>query len=306
MTELLITRGLPGCGKTTFARKWVEEDRAHRARVNRDDIRQMVDEGLYVQNITEPRIVVARNAMILRLLKAGVSVINDDTNLPQRVARDLAKLAQQAGADFQVHDMTNVPLEIALEQNNYRQDKDPLDESVILDMYNRFVKGGRYPMPEVVLDGPESDATALTPYVAVEGTPKAILVDIDGTAALKGARSPFDETRVHEDRPNERVIEQVQVYYAAGYRVIFMSGRTEGCRDATEEWLEKNVKVYYDDLFMRPSGDGRKDSVVKAELFDTHVRPYYDVRAVLDDRNQVVDMWRSLGLFCAQVAPGNF
>lgn len=31
-----------------------------------------------------------------------------------------------------------------------------------------------------------------------------------------------------------------------------------------------------------------------------------DVTAVFDDRNQVVDMWRGMGLRCYQVAPGNF
>ena len=45
MTALVITRGLPGSGKTTYARAWVAEDREHRARVNRDDIRQMLGDS---------------------------------------------------------------------------------------------------------------------------------------------------------------------------------------------------------------------------------------------------------------------
>jgi hypothetical protein len=50
----------------------------------------------------------------------------------------------------------------------------------------------------------------------------------------------------------------------------------------------------------------RKDSVVKQELFDEHIRDIYDVVAVYDDRQQVVDMWRAMGIDCFQVAPGNF
>lgn len=42
------------------------------------------------------------------------------------------------------------------------------------------------------------------------------------------------------------------------------------------------------------------------ELFDRHARDEYRVLVVLDDRKQVVDMWRSLGLTCLQVAEGNF
>ena len=57
---------------------------------------------------------------------------------------------------------------------------------------------------------------------------------------------------------------------------------------------------------MRPAGDRRRDSIVKAELFDRKVRDEYRVLVVLDDRKQVVDMWRSLGLTCLQVAEGDF
>ena len=37
-----------------------------------------------------------------------------------------------------------------------------------------------------------------------------------------------------------------------------------------------------------------------------HIEPFYDVLCVLDDRDQVVRMWRHRGLTCLQVAPGNF
>ena len=57
---------------------------------------------------------------------------------------------------------------------------------------------------------------------------------------------------------------------------------------------------------MRKGGDKRIDSIVKKELYRKYIEPFYRVKLVLDDRNQVVDMWRDLGLPCWQVAPGNF
>lgn len=57
---------------------------------------------------------------------------------------------------------------------------------------------------------------------------------------------------------------------------------------------------------MRPEGDIRKDSIVKREIFENYIRDYYNIQFVLDDRNQVVEMWRSLGLKCLQVAEGDF
>lgn len=303
MTELLITRGLPGCGKTTYARAWVAADREHRARVNRDDIRAMLDDGQFVKGVTEPRILAARDAAILSLLVKGVDTICDDTNLPQRTARDLAKLAKRAGAGLTVVDLTGVPLATCLERNAARTDKHPVPADAIRDMHARYLAGRAFPLP--LPEESADQADDLVPYEPKPGTPRAVLVDIDGTAALMVARSPFDETRVHEDRPNAPVITAVRAMSLAGHRVVFVSGRTDGCRDATEKWLAEHVDVPFT-LHMRAAGDGRKDSIVKAELFDAHIRDRYDVAFVIDDRRQVVDMWRSLGLTVLQCADGNF
>ena len=70
------------------------------------------------------------------------------------------------------------------------------------------------------------------------------------------------------------------------------------------ELAAKGVK--YDELWMRAAGDQRGDDVVKAELFDAHVRHRFLVRVVLDDRDRVVAVWRRLGLTCWQVDYGDF
>jgi tRNA uridine 5-carbamoylmethylation protein Kti12 len=144
---LLITRGLPASGKTTMARAWVTDDREHRARVNRDDLRSMLDHGEFVQGVTEPRVLAVRDAAILSLLRKGLGVICDDTNLPQRTACDLARLAKQAGADFHVIDLTHVPLEECLARDAARADKTPVGETVIRDMHARFLAGHPMPLP---------------------------------------------------------------------------------------------------------------------------------------------------------------
>lgn len=301
MTKLVITRGLPGSGKSTWARQWVSEDPKHRAEVNRDLLRAMMHGG-YAD--AEVQVTVARDAAIRDLLKQGVDVVCSDTNLPQRTVRDLLKIAHRAGAAFEVHDMTNVGIDLCVYRNAKRTDKDPVPVSVIKDMYERYIKGKGYPLPMPVQeDGQVTDPDFVE---RVPGLPRAVLVDIDGTVALKGARSPFDESRVHEDRPNQRVIDVVHALYLSGETIIFMSGRTEDCKAATEEWLNEHVGVAYAGLYMRRDR-GIKDSIVKRQLFDKYIRGNYNVTAVLDDRDQVVRMWREeLGLTCLQVAEGNF
>ena len=79
----------------------------------------------------------------------------------------------------------------------------------------------------------------------------------------------------------------------------------EKTRKDTETWLKQN-KVPYSKLFLRKTGDNRRDASVKKEIYNTEILPYYNVNFVLDDRNQVVAMLRELGLTVFQVAEGNF
>lgn len=139
--------------------------------------------------------------------------------------------------------------------------------------------------------------------------PKAIIVDIDGTIAdmqkgVPGKRSPFDWDRVGEDFPNENVIDIVFAL-SMKYEIIIVSGRDEICESETMKWLEDNG-VPCDELFMRRHNDNRPDHWIKREIYETKIAQHWNVIAVLDDRDKVVDMWRALGLTCLQVADGNF
>jgi hypothetical protein len=57
---------------------------------------------------------------------------------------------------------------------------------------------------------------------------------------------------------------------------------------------------------MRTEGDHRSDDIVKKEIYEKRIAPWYDVVAVFDDRDKVVKMWRDLGLLCCQVYYGDF
>lgn len=113
-------------------------------------------------------------------------------------------------------------------------------------------------------------------------------------------------SRVSDDLPNHAVITAVRAMHAFGHHIVFCSGRTDDGREATERWLGRHVGVPYEALFMRRFGDTRRDAVVKAEIFEREIRHRWAITGVFDDRNQVVKMWRSLGLTVFQVAEGNF
>lgn len=300
MTELVVMRGLPGVGKTHFAKTWVTES-VDRARINRDDFRSMMHDGIWIKGETERQVIIARDAAIEALLRRGISVINDDTNLPTRSIRDLRRIANKTESEFKVVDMTDAPLDLVLRQNHNRDDKRPVDDEVITDYYRRFIMNNTYPLP-LPDDAPDPGFSRYTPNPAL---PKAVIVDIDGTVTIRGFRGPFEEDKIHLDFPNLPVVDVVQKLQSLGYKILFVSGRTDGCYDETKRWLERKVcAVNY--LWMRPAGDYRKDSIVKNEIFEKHISSEFDVRFVLDDRDQVVKMWREKGLACFQVAEGNF
>jgi tRNA uridine 5-carbamoylmethylation protein Kti12 len=154
MSTLVITRGLPASGKTTYARKWVAEDRAGRARTNRDDLRQMLDEGIYDGLRTERRVMAARDGMIRALLTRSVDVICDDTNLDGSTVSELRSIAISCGAEFEVVSLLGVPLEECLARNAARTDKPPVPEQWIREQHALHIAPPFVPAPCCPADEP--------------------------------------------------------------------------------------------------------------------------------------------------------
>jgi predicted kinase len=303
MSTLIITRGLPASGKTTHARRWVNADPRTRIRLNRDELRRMLhaDTGQTTNGLQENLITKIQHDTARQALRSGVDVIVDDTNLRGRTAADWATLADVVGAQFEVVDLTHVDVKEALRRNYARPWEQQVPDGVIETMNEKFLNGRPLPHPTPR----QTDTSEWIPYAADPALPTAYLVDIDGTVAIKGDRDIYDGSKAHLDTVNEPVAEVIRSLSADGHRMVFMSGRSDEHRGVTEQWLiTKDIPV--DELYMRAAGDHRKDSTVKHELFDKHVRYKHNVLGVFDDRNQVVEMWRAISLTVFQVADGNF
>lgn len=299
--KLIITRGLPASGKSTRARAWVSEDPANRAEVNRDSIRAMLHGGFANAEVMVTEV---SHSAIKSLLNKGVSVVCSDTNLPQKNLRELAKIGWSCGAEVEIWDMTDVSLQVCLDRNDKRQDKEPVPVDAINSMYERFIQGRKYPLPL-----PDKDAGTVPDLYRMPdpNAPFIDICDIDGTVAEMNGRSPYDYSLVSTDRPKLKIIHMLKGRYAQNREIIFVSGRPESCRGDTEAWLRFHLGFPFEHLYMRATGDNRNDAIVKREIFDTHIRFKYNVSLVFDDRDRVVRMWREeLGLTCLQVAPGNF
>lgn len=156
--------------------------------------------------------------------------------------------------------------------------------------------------------------------------PKAIICDLDGTLAncehrvhhVQGKPKNWDAfyAGVRHDKVNEAVRRVLNSMSCSAFeeewttlQIIYCSGRPERCREDTERWLKEEARMWFPPetaLLMRKEGDYRQDCIVKEELYNAHIKGKYEVLFVLDDRQQVVDMWRANSLTCFQVAPGQF
>lgn len=135
---------------------------------------------------------------------------------------------------------------------------------------------------------------------------QAFIFDIDGTLALRVDRGPFDWRRVGEDVCNSSVVAVVRALELSGAKIVYVSGRPENVRLATEQWIRDHIGVV-GPLFMRPERDNRSDVEIKREIYLREICPTYEVLGVFDDRSRVVKLWRDeLGLTCFQVADGDF
>ena len=147
---------------------------------------------------------------------------------------------------------------------------------------------------------------------------KAIIVDLDGTLCDTKHRQHHMEQKpknwkafyggISKDKPNEWCLELIRAM-SDYVTIFFVSGRPDDYRPQTIEWLKKWVtpsEFEAQILLMRKSGDFRQDAIIKTEIYRQHIETDFDVLFCVDDRQQVVDAWRELGLTCLQCAKGDF
>jgi len=110
------------------------------------------------------------------------------------------------------------------------------------------------------------------------------------------------------DTPNKDVVGVIKSLYHSdweNYNLIITSARNERHRDVTMKQL-KLARVDYDAMYLRDDGDMRPDDIVKEELLGKIRTDGYNPTIAFDDRNQVVNKWRELGINCYQVRSGDF
>jgi FMN phosphatase YigB (HAD superfamily) len=161
---------------------------------------------------------------------------------------------------------------------------------------------------------------------------KTVIFDIDGTLAdvrhrehfVQGEEKDFDSffAAMDKDLVNYPIADLFYRHIQYEDQIILCSGRPDTYRDVTQKWLKEELMSYLaktympeklhcdiPNLLMRPSEKlYTPDWIIKQEILDgilKHVDKSNIMYAV-DDRAQVVKMWRDNGITCLQVDEGNF
>lgn len=311
---LVVLVGVAGCGKSTFARQYFEDHEV----VSSDECRRMVSGDPDDQAAT-PDAFDLLTFLVAKRLKWRRLTVVDATNVRERERSRLLGLAGKHDVPA-VAIVLDLPLEVCLERDAARGRSVGGD---VLRRQHRALEADRdglqpgrgWEAVRVLGDPEEADAVrivrrqeapAASTLPEIEaGKPPAVVVDLDGTLSsnawrlhhLEGDERDWEAffAEMERDAPVEPIVEMVR-WLARDVEVLVVTGRPAGYEPTVRRWLAEHG-VVYDELYLRGQGDRRPDTVVKRELYRDHIADRWDVVFAVDDREQVIEMWRGEGLY---------
>ena len=312
MKKLRVLIGLPCGGKSTYALKLLKEEE-NWFRISRDDIR-MTMFGTEHDPKIEGFVSKIQNMLMLKALKSNMNVVVDNCNIRASYRTDLYELAKLNGDVLYEEIVFNTSLQDCIERNKNRARKVPEDVLVKFAKEGRDVLWGKYK--------PKTEYLALPEHRILnqdESLTKIIVVDLDGTMALMNGRNPYDASTSDKDLPHKHVVNIVKELHDIGYKVLFVSGREDKFEQPTRTFLWNNfVEETFNknsdhpsifrrsyELFMRKTGDQRKDVLIKSEIYETEIKNKYFVSAWFDDRLQICEWLHQEGLPLFRVGDPN-
>lgn len=284
MSKLIMLSGLPASGKTTRAEEIVTQGNWYR--LNRDLLRTMLHFDKF-SGKNEDITVKSEVALAETLLKKGLNVVVDDTNLNPRNKEMWKNLAISCEATFE-HEAIKTSAGECLIRNENREKRVP--KSVINNMALQYE----------LLDAP---------YFSL------LISDLDGTLCDITHRLSFVKqdpkdwksffAGIKDDKLREDVNNQIVSKMNSGKALlpVFISARPDTYREETELWLRANKVYPHFTLIMRREGDKRPDTEVKKDMYETYLK-HYPIDCIFDDRPSVIRMWKELGLNVIDVGQG--
>lgn len=307
--KALVTIGVPASGKTTFAKKWEDEDPDNRWVVELDEIRKEYSPDKDLNRYSfknEEKVADEFYKSISFAWSCDKDICISNTNVNGKYLDVLLSFLDDL--DFEVTFKVFHKSFRDLVRDDKKRNK-MVGSEVIYKMLLNFNKL-RQTHPHVFEQDNhwlEKDFPIIkkveNKYPVSENKPCVAIIDIDGTLADMGKRNPYDYEAAINDTARKDVALLVNALHKE-HTVVFVSGRSEDARVVTEEWLHGLYRdrvldfdpVEESHILMRCSGDTRQDWIVKYEIYRDIVSQMGELKVVVDDRPQVIRMWEMLGV----------
>ena len=147
-----------------------------------------------------------------------------------------------------------------------------------------------------------------------------VIMDIDGTLAnaehrihlLPRNRPDVESGRAWEeffaaavnDTANDEIVTLSNAMQVR-FPLFILTGRSSAQELMTRRWL-KSHDIRFDHLWMRPAGDRRDDTVIKAEMLARLRELGFEPLFAVEDRARVAKMFRDHGVRCLHVCEGDY
>ena len=281
MSKLILTKGLPASGKTTWAKNYIAKN-PNSANLCKDDLRIMFQDT----KSREKSVIKTRDYLTEFYLKEHKDVIWSDTNLNPIHLIKAKEIGASLGVQVVVQDFTDVALEECIRRDLLRAN--PVGQTVIEQMYYNYVFVPQIPAFDSILPG-------------------CYIFDIDGTLANRGNRQAYEWAKVDLDTVNSFVKNMFDLCQKSNQEIFVFSGRDEICKEMSYKWLSDNgIKIKIENLQMRELKNQESDEIIKERLFRNIIEHKFNVLGIFDDRPKVCRMWRRLGLPLFQVGNPDF
>lgn len=303
MPKIILTQGIQGSGKSTWAKKWVEEDPIHRVRWNNDDCRRMC--GPYSVLERESFITSTRHSFIHKAMIDKKDIVIDDMNLNTRTTEYYEKIVKAYNDQntdkyvLEYKQFFNISVDECILRDSMRPN--PIGEKIIKSTYRKY-------RDYIINQSVNNMYDNLVPNNSK--LENAIICDIDATLSLNLKVRPFYGEGCAEGIADDIVIEPIANILrtmSKNNKILIVTGRegTPEIIEATKNWLINN-NIPYDSIYLRPVKDYSPGAECKKEIYNNYIKGKYNVSFVLEDNKKCVNMWRSEGLICLQPNDGNF
>lgn len=304
--KLFLYRGIQGSGKTTAAKAWVAEDPEHRIRINNDDIRNML--GPYWVPSREDLVGQTKRGIAHFAMRGNYDIVVDNMNLNPKeikywedIVNNYNNSLKSEGVkpdivwceyEIEFRDFF-IPLEECIRRDAMRPN--PIGEKVIRETWRRYKHF-------IQTTEVERHVDKMRRYT---GKPKCIVIDMDYTMCFNITKRPWYGKGAAEgmlnDIPNTGVVDIIRKLQE-DFLVVVATGRDTSQGVVTQQWLEKQG-IHVDEWHFRVEKDYRKGVEIKREQI-IDILENYDIVAIFEDCEPIVQMYRDMGLTVLQPNKG--